>query len=64
MKSTKKKGKPRVESEQPVLCFKAKPRVGLFFIYIYFITILLKYIVRHKFCKNIHLAPWSTASGT
>jgi hypothetical protein len=25
---------------------------------------LQKYIVRHKFCKNIHLPPWSTASGT
>jgi hypothetical protein len=35
---------------------------GIF--YIYFITILQKYIVRHKFCKNIHLPPWSTASGT
>jgi hypothetical protein len=32
--------------------------------YIYFITILQKYMVRHKFCKNIHLPLWPTASGT
>jgi hypothetical protein len=34
------------------------------FFYIYFIMILQKYVVRHKFCKNIHLPPWPTASGT
>jgi hypothetical protein len=27
------------------------------FFYIYFITILQKYMVRHKFCKNIYLSP-------
>jgi hypothetical protein len=26
--------------------------------------ILQKYMSRHKFCKNIHLPPWPTASGT
>jgi hypothetical protein len=25
---------------------------------------LQKYMIRHKFCKNIHLASWLTASGT
>jgi hypothetical protein len=34
------------------------------FFYIYFITIFQKYMVRHKFCKNIHLpSPWATAAG-
>jgi hypothetical protein len=31
------------------------------FFYIYFIAILQKYMIRHKFCKNIHLPPWTTA---
>jgi hypothetical protein len=30
--------------------------VGIF-LYIYFTTILQKYMVRLKFCKNIHLLP-------
>jgi hypothetical protein len=35
------------------------------FFNIYFIAILQKiYIVHHKFCNNIHLPPWLTASGT
>jgi hypothetical protein len=34
------------------------------FFYIYFIVILQKYMIRHKFCKNIHLPCWLTASGT
>jgi hypothetical protein len=25
---------------------------------------LQKYMIRHKSCKNIHLASWLTASGT
>jgi hypothetical protein len=32
--------------------------------YIYFVTILQKYMVRYKFSKNVHLPPWATASGT
>jgi hypothetical protein len=40
----------------------AFPSVLIF--YIYFIAILQKYMVRQKCCKNIHLAPWPTASGT
>jgi hypothetical protein len=36
----------------------------MIFFYIYFITILKKYMIWHKFCKNIHLAPWPMASGT
>jgi hypothetical protein len=40
------------------------PRAILQFFYIYFIMILQKYMVRHKFCKNIYLPPWLTASGT
>jgi hypothetical protein len=34
------------------------------FFYIYFITILQKFMVGPKFCKTIHLPPWPTASGT
>jgi hypothetical protein len=34
------------------------------YLFIYFIAILQKYMVRHKFCKNIHLSPWATASRT
>jgi hypothetical protein len=33
------------------------------FLYIYFITILQKYMLRHKFCKTIHLLPQLTAVG-
>jgi hypothetical protein len=34
------------------------------FVLYFFITILQKYMIRHKFCKTIHLPPWPTASGT
>jgi hypothetical protein len=34
------------------------------FFYTYFITNFQKYMVRHKFCKNIHLLLWFTASRT
>jgi hypothetical protein len=34
------------------------------FFYIYFFTILQKYMIRYKFSKNIHLSSWATTSGT
>jgi hypothetical protein len=34
---------------------------GGIFLYIYFVTILQKYMVRYKFNKNINLLPWATA---
>jgi hypothetical protein len=34
-----------------------------FFLYIFSIMILQKYMVRQTFCKTIHLSPWLTASG-
>jgi hypothetical protein len=40
------------------------PGRRIVFFYIYFIVILQKYMIRHKFCKNIHLPCWLTASGT
>jgi hypothetical protein len=30
----------------------------------FFPLFLQKYMVRKKFCKTIHLAPWVTAAGT
>jgi hypothetical protein len=47
--------------KEPVLV-RCKESRGEFF-YIYFVTILQKYMVRHKFCKKIHLPPWPMASG-
>jgi hypothetical protein len=39
------------------------PRCCVNFLYIYVIVILQKYMVRHKFCKNIHLPPWPRRQG-
>jgi hypothetical protein len=46
--------------------YTRKPKLcggRLQFFYIYIITILQKYMVRHKFCKNIHLQSWLWRQG-
>jgi hypothetical protein len=48
----------------PYLTVEGGSVTAEFFLYIFSIPILQKYMICPKFCKTIHLLSWPTASGT
>jgi hypothetical protein len=53
----------QVQVHRPILAQVPPPPPNTHIFYIYYIAILQKYIVRHKFCNSIHLPPCPRRQG-